>query len=151
MRTGLLLLPRLLLNAGVAGAAPALATAASRAHFAVRQKQGLLLHMMAAPPMRKMALATCTHHSKAQQHFAASAACTAAATGRSRLCCKACIGQVLLPTCSCEALAPEHFCLFRQLLSFFPQFACCAWGALPSCCLGSLLPGWAGLQSSLTM
>jgi len=25
----------------------------------VRQKQGLLLHMMAAPPMRKMALATC--------------------------------------------------------------------------------------------
>ena len=32
-------------------------------HFAVRQKQGLLLHMMAAPPMRKMALATCTAHS----------------------------------------------------------------------------------------
>jgi hypothetical protein len=28
-------------------------------HFAVCQKQGLLLHMMAAPPMRKMALATC--------------------------------------------------------------------------------------------
>jgi hypothetical protein len=43
--------------------------AAAQAHFAVRQKQGLLLHMMAAPPMRKMALATCTHHnSKRQQH-----------------------------------------------------------------------------------